>query len=65
MFRSTNRFGTKQLVEFWDVGLSADDEVALGANSSDQASVSIMGKVDAAQTGNDAFRYGRATDIPA
>lgn len=64
MFRSTNKYGPRQLVEFWDVGLTGDGEVALGSNSSDQGTVSVMGKVYADATREAAFAYGRATDIP-
>ncbi|WP_062233611.1 hypothetical protein [Aureimonas sp. N4] len=64
MFRSTNKYGPRQLVEFWDVGLTGDGEVALGSNSIDQGTVWVMGKVYADATRKTAFAYGRATDIP-
>ena len=65
MFRSTNKYGPKQLVEFWDVKFRADGDQTLGSNSTDWANVSFTGEVFADASKPVAFAYGQVTDLPA
>ena len=65
MFQSTNKYGPKQLVEFWDVQFRADGDQTLGSNSTDWANVSFTGSVFADPMKPLAFQYGQVTDLPA
>ena len=64
-FRSTNTYGPRQLVEFWDVKFRPDGDQTLGSNSTDWANVSFNGEVFADPTKSKAFAYGQVTDLPA
>lgn len=64
MFRSTNKWGPKQLVEFNRVQFSGDGARTLGSNASDPATYDVIGDVLADPTQPTEYQYGRVTDLP-
>lgn len=64
MFRSTNKYGPKQLCEFNRVQFSGDGARTLGSNASDPATYDVIGDVLADPTQPTEYQYGRVTDLP-